>query len=73
MTTTHINYSFYCDESGTFRTVDTHIICPLIIKNEVLRHDDISQIWKTVYPEGGWQDFHATDMDKIVFTPFLSN
>ena len=66
MTTTHKTYSFYCDESGTFRTIDTHVICPLIIEDEAVGNENMGEIWKKSFPEGNWERFHATDMDKTI-------
>jgi len=71
MTTTHKTYAFYCDESGTFRTIDTHVICPLIIEYEAVGNEDMGEIWKKSFPEGNWEKFHATDLEKTIVQSVL--
>ena len=62
MTTTQKVYEAYCDESGTFRTVDTHVICPLIIEDNAIGQEAMTSLWNQVFPEGSWETFHATEL-----------
>jgi hypothetical protein len=55
-------YSFYCDESGSFSSVDTHVICPLIVEEKVLVNDDMCTIWKDSFHTGSWENFHAKNL-----------
>ncbi|OQY09387.1 MAG: hypothetical protein B6I30_09915 [Desulfobacteraceae bacterium 4572_187] len=56
-------YAFYIDESGMFRGIDTHVICPLVIENNAVGMEDLLALWSQMYPRG-WTGFHATDMKK---------
>ncbi len=77
MTTIQKTWEVYCDESGTFRTVDTHVICPLIVQDNAINNETMNGIWKKSFPEGLWETFHATELKlstiQKVFDRMLSN
>jgi hypothetical protein len=56
-------YTFYCDESGGFNNIDTHVIAPLIVRDDVVSFQDIGEIWKEIYPLP-WNEFHMSHLLK---------
>ncbi len=65
-------YEVYCDESGTFRTVDIHVICPLIIEDNAIGQEAMTSVWKQVFPEGSWETFHATELKTTIVRKVLA-
>jgi hypothetical protein len=60
-----IEYSFYCDESGMFNARDTHVICPLVVRDSALGVEELLEFWRTELGDGDWQAFHSVSMKNL--------
>jgi hypothetical protein len=55
----NVTIEYFCDESGTFRTPDTHVICPLIVENNRLSVQQTINCWQRACPDLSWEKFHG--------------